>query len=111
MRKTDSVAIINPSKHPPKGARATIPSQRGHRSWVATEQQAGRGLHFQGHLFLGSPPTPTLRAANNWVDYSNLTSFSHFRTFGSINGHPKQYILVDTTFNYRFHFGLPGNCL
>ena len=41
----------------------------------------------------------------------------HFRvflyksTFCSINGHPKQYILVDTIiFNYRFHFGLPGKC-
>ena len=28
--------------------------------------------------------------------------------FCSINGHPKQYILVDTIFNYIFHFGLPG---
>ena len=32
-------------------------------------------------------------------------------TFYSINGHPKQYILVDTIFNYRFHFGLPGKYL
>ena len=34
----------------------------------------------------------------------------HFRlflkksTFCSINGHPNQYILVDTMFDYRFHF-------
>ena len=26
-----------------------------------------------------------------------------------INGHHKQYILVDTIFNYIFHFGLQGN--
>ena len=25
--------------------------------------------------------------------------------------HPKQYILVDTIFNYRCNFGLPGTCL
>ena len=25
--------------------------------------------------------------------------------FDYINGHPKQYILVDTIFNYIFHFG------
>ena len=52
-----------------------------------------------------------------WDNYSNLISFSHFRgflkksQFCSINGHPKQYILVDTIFNYIFHFGLPGTCL
>jgi len=28
-----------------------------------------------------------------------------------INGHHKQYILVNTIFNYSFHFGLPGICL
>ena len=27
-------------------------------------------------------------------------------TFCYIDGHPKQCILVDTIFNYRFHFGL-----
>ena len=27
------------------------------------------------------------------------------------NGHHKQYILVDTIFNYVFHFGLLGKCL
>ena len=32
-------------------------------------------------------------------------------TFCHINGRPKQYIQVDTMFNYRFHFGLPGKCL
>ena len=32
-------------------------------------------------------------------------------TFYYINGHPKEYILVDTIFNYRFHLGLPGTCL
>ena len=41
----------------------------------------------------------------------------HFRAFLEKprfcyrNGHHKQYILVDTIFNYRFHFGLPGKCL
>ena len=41
----------------------------------------------------------------------------HFRVFLEKprfcyrNGHHKQYILVDTIFNYRFHFGLPGKCL
>ena len=25
------------------------------------------------------------------------------------NGHPKQYILVDTIFSYMFHFGLQEN--
>jgi len=41
----------------------------------------------------------------------------HFRvflsksTFRAINGHPKQYVLVGTIFNYRFHFGLPGTSL
>ena len=41
----------------------------------------------------------------------------HFRvfleksTFCYINGHPKQYIVVDTIFNYILHFGLPGTCL
>jgi len=40
----------------------------------------------------------------------------HFRfflkktTFCSINRHPKEYILVDTTFDYRFHFGLQEMC-
>ncbi len=56
-------------------------------------------------------------SAEVWDNYNNLIGFSHFRvfleksTFASINGHPKQYILVDTIFNYRFHFGLPGKCL
>ena len=31
--------------------------------------------------------------------------------FGYINAHHKQYILVDTIFNYMFHVGLPGTCL
>jgi len=26
-----------------------------------------------------------------------------------MNGHPEQYILVDTIFNYSFHFGPPEN--
>ena len=52
--------------------------------------------------------------------YSHLVWYArrvHFRVFlqkskfCSINGHPKQYILVDTIFNYRFHLGLPGKCL
>ena len=52
-----------------------------------------------------------------WVNYKNLIGFWHFgvflskSTFAAIKGHPEQYILVDTIFNYRFHFGLPGKCL
>jgi hypothetical protein len=26
-----------------------------------------------------------------------------------VHGHPKQYIQVGTIFNYRIHFGFPGN--
>ena len=42
-------------------------------------------------------------------EYAGRVHFQVFlykSTFCSINGHPKQYILVDTIFNYRFHFGL-----
>jgi len=41
----------------------------------------------------------------------------HFRVFLEkyiicyINGHHKQYVLVDTIFNYMFYFGLPATCL
>ena len=61
-------------------------------------------------------PDPGTRGRRpNSVNYSNLISFLHFwvflkkSTFGSINGHLKQYILVDTIFNYIFHFGLQEN--
>ena len=52
-----------------------------------------------------------------WPPNSNLANlviyglFIKKSTFWDINGYPKQCILVDTMFNYRFHFGLPGKCL
>ena len=55
--------------------------------------------------------------AYTWLPNSNLANlviymvFINKSTFCHINGHPKQYIPVDTIFNYRFHFGLPGKCL
>jgi len=54
------------------------------------------------------PVDQSLRPDDGWV---------HFRVFLGqlkccyINGHHKQYILLDTIFNYVFHFGLPGICL
>ena len=58
-----------------------------------------------------------LLCSHAWPPKSNLANLLiHVflfkqSTFCYINGHPKQYILVDTIFNYRFHFGLPGKCL
>jgi len=52
-----------------------------------------------------------------WPPNSNLANlviygvFIKTSTFCHINRHPNQYILADTIFNYRFHFGLPGKCL
>jgi len=63
------------------------------------------------------PASPTLSQTPGWPPNSNLADlviygvFIKQSTFCHINGHPKQYILVDTIFNYRFHFGLPGKCL
>ena len=45
---------------------------------------------------------------------ANLVIYGVFikkTTFRHINLHPKQYILVDTIFNRRYHFGLPRKCL
>ena len=53
----------------------------------------------------------------HWPPNSNLANlviygvFIRKSTFCHINRHPKQHILVDTVFNYRFHFALPGKCL
>ena len=41
----------------------------------------------------------------------SILGFSLKKKCCYINGHHKQYILVDTIFNYIFHFGLPGKCL
>ena len=43
------------------------------------------------------------RRVHFWVFFKKSTCCS-------INGHPEQYMIVDTIFNYRFHFGLPGAC-
>jgi len=53
-----------------------------------------------------------------WLPNSNLANLVIYEVFISkmnillhTHVHPKQYILVDTIFNYRFHFGLPGKHL
>ena len=59
----------------------------------------------------------TLKNLPIWTPSSNLANLMIFGAFLKkstlchINGHPKQYIPVDTIFNYRFHFGLPGKGL
>ena len=64
---------------------------------------------WEGIIYIGTPFA--------WPPNSNLANlviygvFIKQSTFSHINGHPKQYILVDTIFNYRFHFGLPGKRL
>ena len=54
----------------------------------------------------------TINAYSHLVWYARRVHFRVFlskSTLRSINGHPKQYILADTIFNYRFHFGLQEN--
>ena len=62
-------------------------------------------------------PVPPKSGAPGWPPNSNLANLATYgvfikqKTCCDINGHPKQYILVGTIFNYRFHFGLLGTCI
>ena len=46
-----------------------------------------------------------------FADFSLVWLFLEKYIFCYIHGHHKQYILVDTIFNYMSHCGLPGTCL
>ena len=46
-----------------------------------------------------------------WIGRVNLDLFTKHMYFNTQMDPHKQYILVNITFDYHFHFGLQGTCL
>ena len=97
--------------HPaPSGSHSSFAVERG-------DEICGYPIPHRGQ----SPPLNvgwesfTSAQQSSWPPNSNLANlvicgmFIKKSTFCHINEHPKQYIPVDTIFNYRFHIGLQGN--
>jgi len=87
------------------------------RHFTPAKRGAARRLAKLEQLETGKAPCSpewipfTERLAAIWQILRFPWCFLKKSTFCHINRHPKQYILVDTIFNYSFHFGLPGKCL